>query len=769
MAKDKSVPLGLRLLGGNAKVYNTIAEMQQDRKLKAGKVVEVLGYYQAGDGAGHKRKIENEDDGSGVLLENGLYANIVHNGDILLNWFGAKDDITYNSTNEVKRFFGYMKTNPYCNFIIPDGTFAWETNVFIPSNITLTINGKFVAFSSKGIRIESHDGVTSTPAYTGTHDIVITGNGIVDARGNVFPNNVQTPFRIYHSKNVTIENITIKNISTYHAIESGGTDGLFIRNVKFKGEFINTGLQLSDYTLEAIQIEAITPSGASGAIPYDNTPTKNVVIEGCYFGASEEGGEMYGCIGEHSSSSSLIYENIVIKNNTFTGVKAQKTYTKGIISLSSNYKNLSVENNEFKNCAGTSLDHRGNNIYNGVIFNNIIADENKESTQFSMSFVHSENLIIMNNLFSKTRGTSIRMRGVSNNLLIINNLFSDFSLNNDTSQQSGGICIMLYGSGKGVVIKNNTMKSSSNYVSSPIHIPDSSLPNYKNINLDNNAYILNQLKITDYGKYMDRNEDIIYNGGVYYGGIEFSVPINYFNEIDIVYMIGDSILTKRYKITHSNNYGGVQQKDIIIKDFNLGDNNGLINLMEVHLLINADYNSANINLNISNSNGTYNKKIDNTNDGGFIKIAKIIGYNKHNRIMINPIEDIVRSLRTLENKMLIDGVLDSYNSYIEDLDNYEEQQKKVLEDKAKAYELALQSNPNLTYEEFEKTYDNTSMMNRRKKRSLVEKIEEPQIPDSVVKFMEKYLGTTPTPKVETKPRTFSFDEVDKLNDTLKKL
>lgn len=77
--------------------------------------------------------------------------------------------------------------------------------------------------------------------------------------------------------------------------------------------------------------------------------------------------------------------------------------------------------------------------------------------------------------------------------------------------------------------------------------------------------------------------------------------------------------------------------------------------------------------------------------------------------------------------------------------------------------MLLQENPELTWEEFEQQYGNTSMMNL----SLVERLEEPTIPESVVKFMEKYLGTTP--KVETKPRTFSFDEVDKLNDTLKKL
>lgn len=59
-------------------IAQTIEEMQR-LALKVGDVVEVLGYYQAGDGAGHKRVIVDSDDGSGVLLNNGLWANVVKN------------------------------------------------------------------------------------------------------------------------------------------------------------------------------------------------------------------------------------------------------------------------------------------------------------------------------------------------------------------------------------------------------------------------------------------------------------------------------------------------------------------------------------------------------------------------------------------------------------------------------------------------------------------------------------------------------------------
>ena len=70
----------------------TIAELQSRKNLKVGDIVEVLGYYSAGDGAGHKRIISREDDGSGVQLKNGLWANIIHNGEVNVSWLGAKGD-----------------------------------------------------------------------------------------------------------------------------------------------------------------------------------------------------------------------------------------------------------------------------------------------------------------------------------------------------------------------------------------------------------------------------------------------------------------------------------------------------------------------------------------------------------------------------------------------------------------------------------------------------------------------------------------------------
>ena len=87
--------------------FSTIAELQTRKNLKVGDIVEVLGYYTAGDGANHKRVISNEDDGSGVQLANGLWTNIVHNGEVKTSWFGIKDDESIDDTPTFNKILNY--------------------------------------------------------------------------------------------------------------------------------------------------------------------------------------------------------------------------------------------------------------------------------------------------------------------------------------------------------------------------------------------------------------------------------------------------------------------------------------------------------------------------------------------------------------------------------------------------------------------------------------------------------------------------------------
>lgn len=87
-------------------IAQTIEEMKK-LALKVGDVVEVLGYYTAGDGAGHKRIIKSDDDGSGVQISNGKWANIVHNGEVNVSWFGCEN--SSNQNNNLQKIIDYCK------------------------------------------------------------------------------------------------------------------------------------------------------------------------------------------------------------------------------------------------------------------------------------------------------------------------------------------------------------------------------------------------------------------------------------------------------------------------------------------------------------------------------------------------------------------------------------------------------------------------------------------------------------------------------------
>ena len=90
MSKEKTKKRWL-FFGRDKYTYDTIEELvKKGVGLKIGEVVTLNGYYTAGDGANHKRIIANEDDGSGVQLINGLWANKVKS---------LKDINLINSTN----------------------------------------------------------------------------------------------------------------------------------------------------------------------------------------------------------------------------------------------------------------------------------------------------------------------------------------------------------------------------------------------------------------------------------------------------------------------------------------------------------------------------------------------------------------------------------------------------------------------------------------------------------------------------------------------
>lgn len=104
---------------GTYKTTLRTADTIEDLKrlnLKEGDLVEVLGYYAKGDGANHKRKIESADDGSGIQLDNQLWANEIENS-YGLNRINSANltKIRGNSYSPNREYFYNMVKIPIAN------------------------------------------------------------------------------------------------------------------------------------------------------------------------------------------------------------------------------------------------------------------------------------------------------------------------------------------------------------------------------------------------------------------------------------------------------------------------------------------------------------------------------------------------------------------------------------------------------------------------------------------------------------------------------
>ncbi|GGZ22326.1 hypothetical protein GCM10010387_14360 [Streptomyces inusitatus] len=116
-----------------------------------------------------------------------------------------------------------------------------------------------------------------------------------------------------HCADATVRDAIIRDTSSAHGVEMNSVDGGRVINCRFEGYRDNSGTASRRYS-EAVQID-LAKSGSSSIGLFDDTPARNILVQGCYFGPSARLGPFGRAVGSHSSAPGVHYDNIQILNN----------------------------------------------------------------------------------------------------------------------------------------------------------------------------------------------------------------------------------------------------------------------------------------------------------------------------------------------------------------------------------------------------------------------------------------------------------------------
>ena len=436
---------GIALWGDIVPKFDTIEKLQKAFWLKEGEVVEVLGYYSAGDGAGHKRIIKVEDDGSGVQLSNKLWACIVHNGEINVSWFGAKGDGVTDDTEAIQKAIK-------------------KANVIILGEKTYRLTNVLEIFSNKNILGNR----TTLYSEQQTKGIMSCGK-----------------FNGEYISNVKIDNIIFKN-KQQGFNESGrviiihGAENVYISNCNIIG-----------WDGDALIVDRNSNS------PSTKNPN-NIIIENCLFD---------GINKENRQAITLFAgENIIIRNNRF--LNTTRNDMPGAIDLEPwlepeevFFKDIIIENNYFFNvkvAVNVALEKSNKNVsyLKGLCINNNIIEKvgniaiylyqrNQNNETFeefedwnSNDVVINNNTIIMDT--SKPQSMSFWFMGMKN---------LTFS-NNKIYGYNGMFYIGINNEYKNIMCKNINVFINDN-IFTGFCTADSQAHAYFEIGINNNLNILN--------------------------------------------------------------------------------------------------------------------------------------------------------------------------------------------------------------------------------------------------------------------------------------
>ncbi len=211
----------------------------------------------------------------------------------------------------------------------PAGTYSIYQCMDVYSNTYIDLTGVTLKRAHKAsfFRFGRDAEVENISGYDGFKNVTFNGGTFDGAKAT----NTNSSFiRWAHAQNITLQNVTMKDINSGHYIEFAASKNVKIKNCTFDGYH-----KKSTSNDEAIQIECLHPKHFAKYGKYDYTNCKSVTITGCTFKNVQRG------VGTHAAMAGIYMEKIKIENNTFENIP-------GYAIIANNYVNSSIKNNKIK-------------------------------------------------------------------------------------------------------------------------------------------------------------------------------------------------------------------------------------------------------------------------------------------------------------------------------------------------------------------------------------------------------------------------------------
>ena len=187
------------------------------------------------------------------------------------------------------------------------GSYDLSRCLFIFSNTTLDMTGVTVTRQFRGNMLRTGQNDSPNSGVTGYFYRNIT------LRGGTFDGSAgaNTMLKAAHARNVTMENVTVRNEAEGHMMEVAGVDGFTVRNCTFKDQILSPG----GVGYESIQLDILHSAHMNGCRSEDLN-MRNILIEDCTFT------NVPRAVGTHTAILNNPFDGVTIRNNTFSDIKS---------------------------------------------------------------------------------------------------------------------------------------------------------------------------------------------------------------------------------------------------------------------------------------------------------------------------------------------------------------------------------------------------------------------------------------------------------------